>query len=141
MNIYRTVIHGHVIEARRSEWASESILLDGRIVSRKPWAGLLRTSHHFDITDERGESRHVEVRWIDISKLGLGKYRVLVIVDGMERCRLEPVDLSKPPDACANCGYALKGLPVQNGEVRCPECGRHSMAAFMQSPGAKSAVD
>jgi hypothetical protein len=26
---------------------------------------------------------------------------------------------------CVVCGYALRGLPVNDGTVRCPECGKH----------------
>lgn len=127
MKIFRCEIHGHRIEFRLGDWGGEQVLVDGRVVSsRSFWTA--RRSHFFDITDERGKARYVEVRRFDASKLGLGKYRAIVQVDGVERARLEPIDLTRPPDTCPNCGYSLAGLPAENSEIRCPECGRHSSA-------------
>ena len=131
MKFYRTVIGGRLIEARLSDLGSEQVLIDGRLVSNKPWAGLLHPSHHFDLTDDDGRPFHLEVRRHDVSKLKIGRYRMIVVVDGVERCRLEPVDLSKPPHVCANCGYSLRGQRAEAGEVRCPECGRHTPAPFL----------
>jgi hypothetical protein len=131
MKVYRTEIHGHLLEARNSEWGSETVLVDGRQVSSKPLAGIWKSSHHFDLQDEDGRTRHVEVHWLDVSKLGLGKYRVVINVDGVERCRLDAIDLSVPPSTCPHCGYSLNGLPVVNSEVRCPVCGRHSSAILI----------
>lgn len=131
MKVYRTEIHGHLIEARSSDWGSETVLVNGRQVSSKPLAGLFRSSHFFDLKDEQGQQRHVELRWQDVSKLGLGKFRVVVNVDGMERCRLDAIDLTIPPNTCTYCGYSLQGLPVENNEIRCPECGRHSSAILI----------
>jgi hypothetical protein len=140
MRIFRTDLHGHVVEARQGDLGRQRILVDGRIVSDEPFAGLTRPSHFFDLDDADGRTRHVEMRWIDESKLGLGRYRVLVMVDGVERHRLAPVDLSRPPAACGNCGYRLQGLPVENEEVRCPECGRHTPAWLVRgSPAADDA--
>ena len=136
MKIYRTELHGHILEARSSDWGAEHVLIDGRIVSSKWMAGLWHTSHFFEMSDETGKLRRVEVRWLDVSKLGLGTYRVLIVVDGQERCRLEALDTNKPANVCAHCGYSLVGLPVDNSEIRCPECGRHSSAILVQAPSA-----
>ncbi|MCL4209035.1 MAG: hypothetical protein HRU76_15385 [Phycisphaeraceae bacterium] len=140
MLVYRTQVHGHLIEARRGPLGGETVLLNGRVISYRPLAGWTRGSHFFDVTDEQGRARHVEVQWIDVSKLGLGKYRVTVRVDGVERARLEPIDPARPIDVCYQCGYPLKGLPIVHGEIRCPECGRHTLAAFigndLSEPGA-----
>ena len=128
VKIYRTELHGHIVEARATDWGSEQVLIDGRIVSSKALAGLWHTPHFFEINDQQGNTRHVEVRWLDVSKIGLGKYRVVILVDGQERCRLDAVDPAKPSSVCAYCGYSLVGLPVENSEIRCPECGRHTSA-------------
>lgn len=137
MKVYRTELHGHIIEARATDWGAEHVLVDGRIASKKLLAGLWHGSHFFDIVDEGGTTRHIEVRWLDVSKIGLGAYRVVINVDGQERCRLEPIDLNKPASVCAYCGYSLTGLPVENSEIRCPECGRHNSAALVQPPSNK----
>jgi hypothetical protein len=128
MKVYRTEVHGNLVELRLGELGNEQVLLNGRPISRRPLLVFGPYSHFFDVTDEAGEARHVELRRQDLSKLGLGKYRVLVVVDGVERCRLEPLDLRVPPDVCANCGYSLRGQQVEAGEIKCPECGRHTSA-------------
>jgi hypothetical protein len=131
MKVYRGEVHGNLIEARLSELGSEQVLLNGREVSSRSLAVLRPGSHFFDITDESGKTRHVEVRRQDISKLGLGRYRIVISVDGVERCRLEPIDTRRPPDVCGNCGYQLRGQPIESGEIKCPECGRHTSAAAL----------
>jgi Zn finger protein HypA/HybF involved in hydrogenase expression len=65
---------------------------------------------------------------------------VAISVDGVERCRLEPVDPKKPPSVCHNCGYSLHGLPVENSEVRCPECGRHCSAILFDRPAGEDGI-
>jgi hypothetical protein len=122
-------IHGHLIEAR-SDGLFEIVHLDGRPISRQllylsSWKG-----HHFDFTDEEGRVRHGEVRWVDRS-WGLGvAYRVILLIDGHERGELPPAPASIRAGCCLNCGYSLAGLDVVNGELRCPECGRHTPAAL-----------
>ncbi len=123
MIIFRTVIHGHVIELRRTDFSSEEVLVNGRTASHRPWWSILPSSHHFDLPDESGRTRHVEVSARDLS---LGKLRMFVLVDGAERARVPPLDARKPPELCVNCGYALSDLPAENSEIRCPECGRHT---------------
>lgn len=122
------ILHGRRLEVRLGDFGGEEVLLDGRIVAKDPYAGLSHPSHFFEIDDEQGRARHVEVKRRDLSKLGLGKYRFFVLVDGVERARLEPVDPTTPPTICPNCGYDLAGLPIEADEVRCPECGRHQPA-------------
>lgn len=132
MLIFRAAIHGQLIELRRTDHlGAEEVLLNGRPVSHRAWWSLRPSSHHFDIVDESGRARHVEAAVRDISKLGLGSLRLFVMVDGLERARVEAEDLSRPVGACANCGYQLAGLPAEGGEVRCPECGRHPPAVFI----------
>ncbi len=128
MKLYRAEIHNHIVELRKGDLGGEQVLVNGRIISDRPWAGWHRPSHFFELTDEQSTLRHVEVRLVDTSRFGLGKYRAIISVDGVERCRLEPIDPAAPPYVCGNCGYSLTGLPIENGEVRCPECGRHTMA-------------
>ena len=140
MKIYRVVIHGHIVEARTNELAAEYVLLDGRVVSTKPFAALYQAAHFFDLEDEQGKTRHVEVRWTQRSKLGLGKFHVQVNVDGVDRCKLKSIDASKGPDCCTNCGYSLLGLPVENGEARCPECGKHMDAALLSASNSETPI-
>jgi hypothetical protein len=135
--VYRIELHGHLVELRSGGWGGETLLLDGRPVSRKPMAGFYSASHGASLTDEHGRTRLVETRWLDASR-GLGfRYRVLVLIDGAPRCILDPVDERARPGCCPHCGYALAGLAPDNGEVRCPECGRHSSALQLGfgSPG------
>jgi len=131
MKRYKVAIHGHIVEARTNEWGAEYVLLNGSLVSRKPYAGFYQANHFFDLEDEQGKTRHIEVSWTDRSKLGLGKYHVQLNVDGVTRCKLKPSDTKKDQDCCTNCGYSLNGLTVDNDEVRCPECGKHTDAALL----------
>lgn len=131
MKIYQVVIHGHIIETRTNEWGAEYVILDGGLVSRKPYAGFYQANHFFDLEDEQGRTRHIEVSWTERSKLGLGKFHVQINVDGVMRCKLKPSDTKKAPDCCTNCGYSLNGLAIDNDEVRCPECGKHTDAALL----------
>jgi hypothetical protein len=134
MKVFRTELHGHRLELRVGDWGGQQLLLDGRLVGSEPYAALKGASHFFDIADEQGAAHHVEVRLADVSRWKIGRYRVLVRVDGVERCRLEPVNLEVPPDTCPNCGHSLKGVPERGGEVCCPECGRHTSGAMLDRP-------
>jgi len=131
MKAYKVIIHGHIIEAHTNEWGAEYVLLDGSLVSRKIYASLHQANHFFDLEDEQGKTRHIEVSWTERSKLGLGKYHVQINVDGVTRCKLKPSDTKKNPNCCTNCGYSLKGLTIANDEIRCPECGKHTDDAFI----------
>lgn len=132
MRIFRTEIHGHLIEIRHGDFGSEEVLVNGRSISRKPFAGWLPlTSHHFDLPIAEGGTRHVEVK-VYAPSAGLGlSFRVRVLVDGVERAILTPEGKNARAGKCTNCGYTLAGLAPENGEVRCPECGRHTPAAFV----------
>ena len=131
MKTYKVIIHGHIVEARTNEWGAEYVLLDGSLVSRRIFASLHQANHFFDLEDEQGKTRHIEVSWTERSKLGLGKFHVQINVDGVIRCKLKPSDTKKDPGCCTNCGYSLNGLQIENAEVRCPECGRHTDATFI----------
>lgn len=125
---FRTRVHGHNVELRLSDLGGEEVRVNGRVVSRRPWAGLTGSGCEFELTDEKGASRHVEVRVV-APKAGLTLTRcVEVQVDGELRATLSPTAEGRTSGCCENCGYALTGLPVENGEIRCPECGRHSLA-------------
>lgn len=125
MLIYRTHLHGHRVEARFSDMGRETVLVDGREIASRWLYRMLGRTHHFDLTDEQGGLRHVELRLIQADSLGL-KYTLKVAVDGVERAALAPVNDRAKPGRCINCGYELKGLEPHNHEVLCPECGRHT---------------
>ena len=131
MKIFRTEIHGHIVEARQGDLGWDRVLLDGKLVSSKPLGGWYNASHFLEIEDKEGKTRNVEVGWIDRSKLKIGRYRMTITVDGVERGEVMPIVPSREPGSCNNCGYPLKGLPVENGEFQCPECGRHSSALLI----------
>ena len=133
MKTYRTELHGHIIEARQGDLGTDRVLVDGRIVSTKLLGGWYGASHFLEITDEQGRTHHVEVGWVDRSKLGLGKYRMTIKVDGVERGEFGPVDPAHMAGSCHHCGYPLRGLPIDNQEIRCPECGRHTSALLIDS--------
>lgn len=134
MKVFRVELHGQRIELRQGDWGGQRVLLNGRIISDRPFAGLSNDSHFFDIQDEDGRTRHIEIRLRDLSKLGFGKYVAVVNVDGAERCRLQPMNSDLRSDRCANCGYSLVGAQPENDEVRCPECGRHTPVSMLDLP-------
>jgi hypothetical protein len=128
MNRYRAEIHGRLIEARGGSFSSQEVLVDGRAVERG-WLDMLTDRpFRFEITGDDGRTHAVEVLWTSKRKsLGL-KQQVCISVDGVERARLDPLPDHAAPGLCVNCGYALSGLAAENGEIRCPECGRHTSA-------------
>jgi hypothetical protein len=131
MKIYRTEIHGHILELRYGDFGGQYVYIDGRLISQKPFAGWMSAcSHGLTLDAETGKVHHIDMR-VDAPALGIGQTRVVVSVDGIERCRLDPIDPRKPATRCANCGYELGNLRVENGEVRCPECGRHTSAKLL----------
>lgn len=129
MPVFRVEVHGRLIECHRGSWRAETVLVDGVVTSDRPYAALAKAfagmkGHEFTITDEAGVERAVDVR----VGPGMWSLRMRVFVDGVTRAVATPVDVSKTPGSCANCGYALEGLPIEDGEMRCPECGRHTSA-------------
>lgn len=126
MRSYRTRIHGHAIEVREGDFGGQTLLVDGAVVWTRAMAGWWpsRTGMMFTLTDEAGRSRRVEVLIVTAGKLGIDR-ELLVNVDGEERCRVKASKASDAALKCLHCGYDLKGLAVENGEIRCPECGRH----------------
>jgi hypothetical protein len=132
---YRAEVHGHLIEGRQGDLGHDLVMLDGRIVSSAIFGGWYGASHFFELIDESGKARRIEARWVDQSKLGLGKYRMRISVDGIPRCEVEATPDHRPIGTCLNCGYPLAGLPIESGEVRCPECGRHFSAAVLGLTG------
>ena len=127
--VFRTELHGKLVEFRLGDFGSEQLLINGQLVNDRLFAGLRPRSHFNDLTDEQGKSRHVEIR---VVTQGLKmRYDLAVSVDGVPRPPVASVSASAKFARCFNCGYELKGLPVEHGEVRCPECGRHSAAAVL----------
>ena len=131
MKIFRTEIHGHIIEARQGDLGWDRVLLNGKLVSSKIMGGWYGATHFLEIEDEQGKTRNIEIGWVDRSKLKIGKYRMKVTVDGVERGEVLPMKQDAEPGSCTHCGYSLKGLEVTNHEIKCPECGRHTAAAMV----------
>lgn len=122
---FRTTIHSRRLEVRVGDLGGESVLLDGAVVGSRPFAGFMSgVSHRFELTDEKGSPRRVEVRVL-AAKLGLS-LRMSVQVDGQERGPFDPAAELANGSVCANCGYDLARLEAVNGETQCPECGRHT---------------
>ncbi|MGI9013680.1 MAG: hypothetical protein ACR2GY_05450 [Phycisphaerales bacterium] len=97
------MIHGHPLELRRPNFGQEIVLVDGREVSSR-WVFLPGGSHHFDVTDEAGKQRHVELRVVT----GMVRYSMVVTVDGIERERV-PQAPERPKELrCRACGYACR---------------------------------
>jgi hypothetical protein len=134
LKTYRTQLHGHIIEARQGDLGCDRVLIDGKVVSTKYLGGWYGASHFVEIEDEAGKVRHVEISWIDRSRLKVGKYRMCLTVDGVVRGEIEPTDPGLAPGSCTHCGYSLEGLNAENQEIRCPECGRHTSAALIDTP-------
>lgn len=127
---HRGVVHGHVIDVRDNGWGTETVLVNGAQISQK--SSLLSTpSHLFTLTDEHGRTRNVEIRAIVRLAGLLGVRGYLVMVDGVERGILDRTALGESIDRCLHCGYSIGNLPVVNGEVQCPECGRHRDATLL----------
>lgn len=124
------VVHGNIVDVRSDGWGNETVLLNGASVSKKS-AVFTVPSHLFTITDEAGKTRNVEVRRVE--RLGglFGIRGYLVAVDGVDRGLLKPFGSTQPTDRCLQCGYELANLRVVNGEVQCPECGRHREAELL----------
>jgi hypothetical protein len=135
MSRYQTEIHGHVVEAREDGLGNRELLVDGRVMHRAWLGAWLGRSLTYEVRDERGANRAVEVRWVSRpGSLGM-RQQVRVLVDGIDRVVLDPLPERQPPGRCPNCGYELRGLGAENGEVKCPECGRHASAKLLgQAP-------
>jgi len=88
MPTYRVRIYGQLIEGRIGRLGGQRVLLDGELVSRRLLAGLLPARHVFEITDESGVQRRVEVRWRELDHQGVTLRRVPMVVniDGEQRC-------------------------------------------------------
>lgn len=129
MRVARHDLMGHLLEVREGERGEHIVLVDGRVVSVKRygwWMG--GSSHFFDLADAEGVTHHIEVQ---IGAWKFTKTPAVVLIDGVERVALELVGQKRAMRLCAHCGYSMAGLRVENGEVRCPECGRHSSVAAL----------
>lgn len=118
-------LFGKLIEARVNGYGGRTLLVGGRFKARK-WSflGLLPTSFFFDMEDAEGAVRAVEVCVVP------GSFNLLmrVLADGHLIEEVKMTSKTQPDLVCRHCLYSLKGLTPQNGEYRCPECGRHTPA-------------
>jgi rubrerythrin len=122
---FRAMVHGKRIEFRMGDLGGEYVLVDGIEVSSKMFAALVPDlAHRFQMRDEKGVTRTVEVRTVS-AKWGFSE-RVRLMVDGHDRGDLDPVDERQKTIVCRSCGYDLARLEVINGGTKCPECGRHT---------------
>lgn len=129
---FRGEVLGCLVELRIGSGGGEIVLVDGALLSRKPWAYLTgQHEHYFGVEDADGETRNVEVRVEDRSGGLQAALRVVVNVDGEAFTVLPEVDAPARYTRCGHCGYDLHGLEAQNHEVRCPECGRHTSAKLL----------
>lgn len=127
MRQFRGEVLGKLVEIRVGVWGNQTVLVDGGVVSEKAWAGLTGAmSHFFTLTDEEGKQRNVEVKMVDRSGGLQMSLRAEVLVDGRVFKQILEIGEDEAAGRCPNCGYQLKGLDVVNGEIRCPECGRHT---------------
>lgn len=125
---YSTVVCGRRIEARIGSMYGQRVLVDGAVASDQPLASVHAPGHFFTLADETGAIRNIEVRLEDRS-WGLGlKYEMVVRVDGVEVRRVGR-DRDDGALRCRRCGYGIEGLAVENGEIRCPECGESQPGA------------
>lgn len=126
---FRGTILDCIVEARVGVWGEQFVLVNGARVAHDPWAWLSGAkSHFFVIEDGAGEKRNIEVVFHDRSGgLAVSMY-VNVLIDGELATRLDEADWHERPSVCPHCGYSLAGIPPENKEIRCPECGRHTPA-------------
>nr|AQQ75098.1 hypothetical protein [uncultured bacterium] len=119
----RAELLDHLIEVRETDLGAHIVLVDGRVVSRSTF-GWFRggSSHFFDLADAKGATRHVEV---EVRGWGMRRTPAYVLIDGAEAAELGLESRRRTARQCPHCRYPLAGLPVENDEVRCPECGRH----------------
>jgi len=126
-------IHGHIVEGRLGYLGGQAVILDGKLVSNQPFAGLGSPGHFFEIIDEHGKPRNVEVRF-GLTPLGFNA-AMTISVDGIQRARIPGASKDAPVrPVCRWCGYALEGLKPDRGEVKCPECGRHTRSTELGIP-------
>ena len=117
MKIFRTEIHGHIVEARQGDLGWDRVLLDGKLVSSKPLGGWYNASHFLEIEDKEGKTRNVEVGWIDRSKLKIGRYRMTITVDGVERGEVMPIVPSRDPTPGRPAGLRQCDTSVRDSRI------------------------
>ncbi|MGQ0626916.1 MAG: hypothetical protein ACT4PL_02310 [Phycisphaerales bacterium] len=125
---FRASILGHAVELRYGDFGGQQLLVDGRLVQDRPFAGLFGRSCFSDLTDPLGKVHAVEFRVVSGGTLGL-RSQMVVHADGHHVATVKASKASAAPSRCVHCTYDLRGLSPENGEVRCPECGRHSSAS------------
>jgi predicted RNA-binding Zn-ribbon protein involved in translation (DUF1610 family) len=67
--------------------------------------------------------REIPIRHIGVASCVLPLLVVMPATYWYSRRRLSRLMEARSP-RCVECGYALRGLPVQAGQIRCPECGK-----------------
>lgn len=130
MRVARFEVCGRLLEIREGELGEHLVLVDGRVISKKPLGWWLNgSSHFFDLADEAtGRTHHIEVQ---VRGWGLRRTPAVVLVDGVERATLALVSRRRAQQLCPHCAYSLAGLLIDNDEVMCPECGRHTAVAIL----------
>lgn len=130
---FRGEVAGRLIDVRVGAWGDQTVLCDGAPVSKKAWAGFTgSTSHFFKLKDEEGKERNAEVRLVDRSGGFMMALRVEVSLDGRVVMRIHEVGGEEARNTCPRCGYSLEGLEAVNGEIKCPECGRHTVEELVR---------
>ncbi len=131
---FRGEILGTLVEARVGFWGDQTVLVNGKPVSEKPWAWFTgQTSHFFTLPGPDARDHNVEARFIDRSGGLAVAMRVEILLDGAPFATLPDVAPDELPDRCPHCAYSLAGLEPENHEIRCPECGRHTAASLVST--------
>lgn len=127
MKSARMNIFGKRVEVRIAGLFQCAVLIDGRPFKSERWwtAGLASKSLFFEMEDEQGVRRNMEA----CITPGLFKDTVRVLADGRLLHQMKTDSAPGEDHVCRHCLYPLEGLTPENGEYRCPECGRHTPAA------------
>ncbi len=126
MRTASAILFRRLIEVRENSWGAQSVLVDGREVSRRMLGGWTARAHVFPLTDDQGCEHRVEIQG---THTGLRTTRAVLRVDGRARQILELVAPGISTRKCPHCGYSLIGQRARNDQVQCPECGRHTTLA------------
>ena len=130
---FRGEVAGRLVDVRVGVWGNQTVLVDGKVVSDKGWAGLWGSvSHFFTMADAEGRQRNTEVRLVDRSGGLQVSLRVEVLLDGRLARPILEVGSEEAAGLCPRCRYSLDGLEEENGEIKCPECGRHTAVEVLR---------
>lgn len=128
-------IVGRAVVVRESDFGAQSVHVDGELVSRKRFGGWTAPVHAFALTDDGGDEHRIEIRF------GYTGFRMTKAIVHVDHQMYRVLQLAAHADAtilCPKCRYSLVGQPVENDEVRCPECGQKTTLKIL---GVHSAED